>query len=101
MTADEIIDAAADAIWNEGPGIGRKLPWIREQAKRACLAMLDAIGEPNDEMCDAATRSTSAWINSKLQGVELRRLKHRIRFGAMLKALKIQILALGIEWGGP
>lgn len=40
--------------------------------------------EATDEMCDAATRSTSAWLNSKLQGVELRRLKLRIRWRAMI-----------------
>jgi hypothetical protein len=53
------------------------------------LCLLDRAGytiapkEPTDSMCDAATRSTSAWIGDK-HGVDLRRLKHRIRYRAML-----------------
>jgi hypothetical protein len=50
----------------------------------AVVAAIEEMREPTDEMCDAATRSTSAWMNSKLQGVELRRLKHRIRWKAMI-----------------
>lgn len=42
--------------------------------------------EPTIEMCDAATRSTSAFMALEQRDVDLRRLKHGIRYRAMLAA---------------
>lgn len=40
--------------------------------------------EPTVSMCDAATRATSGFLNIKARGVELRRIKHAIRWRAMV-----------------
>jgi hypothetical protein len=47
-------------------------------------AAIEAMMEPTIEMCDAATRSTSAFLNLQERGVTLRRLKHAIRWRAMI-----------------
>jgi hypothetical protein len=64
----------------------------RERAD-AALAAIEASGthvlvpvEPTIEMCDAATRSTSAFMALEQRGADLRRLKHNIRYRAMLAA---------------
>jgi hypothetical protein len=81
----DALNGAAGVVWK------LYLPDARA-ARSAHLAALERAGwrcvpvEPTDEMCDAATRSTSAWLNSKLQGVALRRLKLQIRWRAMLAA---------------
>jgi len=58
----------------------------------AALAAIEASGfvivplEPTIKMCDAATRSTSAFMALEQRGADLRRLKHAIRWRAMLAA---------------
>lgn len=47
---------------------------------------LEAASNPTNAMCDAATMSTSVWLGTDKKGVDLRRLKHAIRWRAMVKA---------------
>lgn len=74
----EMIARIADAIANMPDG-------IMDVEAVACVA-LRAMREPTIEMCDAATRSTSAFLNLQEHGVALRRLKHSIRWRAMITA---------------
>lgn len=114
MTHNDISDAEIEAVaramagWNSADPFAEKpldepnadddREWWRERSRAAILASRAALlaeerkvvaREPLIEMCDAATLSTSAFLaleNQGIRGVELRRLKHTIRFLAMWDA---------------
>lgn len=76
-----------ELAWDELPADFKRLE--TEQA-HAALVELERDGfvivptEPTIEMCDAATRATSAFLHLEQRGVDLRRLKHAIRYRAMI-----------------
>lgn len=86
-THESMIDRVAGAIYDSEEYGAAGAEWDRIDA-RICRAYaraaIAALREPTIEMCDAATRATSAFLALEQRGVDLRRLKHSIRWRAMI-----------------